>query len=203
MMSVDQYLSDRRHESVTDIRVFQDVDRAAMRQCFDGGLIKIDARLRGHELPSINEIADGAINWWSLEEHYPRIATIGDAVIRCADGKARPIVESVKYETQQAVHVDSAISHGITLLLPLRGADATFYYGGSKFAHYEDADSSIVYGVGDVLVLRQAIETIDGRVPEVPMRRPWHVGVAEGTRDLLAIDLHAEHWRLPEGTVES
>ncbi len=84
-------------------------------------------------------------------------------------------------------HRDSMPRIGVTLLIPIRGGPARFEFrddihANPKFVYYQQ---------GDVLMIRQHIETYNGQNVDKPQIE--HRGIANERRDLYAIDLQYKH----------
>ncbi len=84
-------------------------------------------------------------------------------------------------------HTDSIQRNGVSFLIPISGSSARFEF--RDIGEYEP--EAVTYMPGDILLLRQYIETYNGRI----IRRPQieHRGIAPSPRSIYTVDLHDKH----------
>lgn len=92
------------------------------------------------------------------------------------------------------LHVDGVISSGVSVIVPVSGPSARFYHADSAEVFPNDELDSVVYGVGQAVLLRQFMHvktTPDDHTRLVEPRS--HGGWCEdGDRELLTFDIHGD-----------
>ncbi len=104
-----------------------------------------------------------------------------------------PISAQRSSDLYGSLHIDSNITHGLSVLLPLTGPNADFCFADEplKMRHALTQADQFSYGPGDAALIRQKIEYNDGEsykvVPQI-----YHAGIAFEPRDLLICDVYFE-----------
>ncbi len=94
----------------------------------------------------------------------------------------------------QEAHTDSEGRIGISMLVPVLGPRAKFYYSSKPFMLPFDQFEvgSLEYGVGDVLLLRQQIKVASSAGPLL-LEQIYHAGQADGDRKIRTFDIHVHY----------
>ncbi len=87
------------------------------------------------------------------------------------------------------IHTDSNIGYGMSLLLPTSGKKAVFGAGNARFNPQEMPEYVVEYGVGDAIIVRQALLSVNGM--KVGHKKAPHIGVGTDPRGIVTIDFHA------------
>ncbi len=103
---------------------------------------------------------------------------------------------------EMEAHQDSRPA-GLAFLIPRFGPRALFASSNQKFNGLHLPAMTSEYGVGDLMVVRQKLEVLDGQ--EVDIDGAWHLGSANADRSVITVDwvapvlqIHPE--RLPAAT---
>ncbi len=103
------------------------------------------------------------------------------------------VIEIPKYNGKAVPHIDRGVRSGLSILIPIDGEDACFsaddeYFAGDVYPGYVET-----YGLGDVMLLRQPIETVDGET--VNLSASWHMGLSPAIRKVVTVDYEQPNLR--------
>lgn len=170
---------------------FNSFERAAVLECLDNNAVVISGALspesvlalrRPPKVPSLLTHKNwapelkGLFDLFAIEDiDQPGLVRIGD------------IVEVTGFQGIIRSHTDDGVKFGISALVPTDGLDACFLADNSPFNKFGMASFADEYGMGDVLLLRQSIQSVEGE--SCKLAASSHVGLSLETRRLLTIDL--------------
>lgn len=137
-----------------------------------------------------------------LERKVPKLGQLVTGVAAHLEepviGISRDTIAAAPPQSSCSFHTDSVARRGISLLVPLDGPVASFYYAPYRQVFPDDMSQSqeLSYGPGDVAVLRQGVTVNKSQ----SYSQTYHLGVADMARQLLFCDIIAQHLTLPETT---
>lgn len=171
---------------------------AALQQCFTyeygagllRGVIGEESQVRlAQRAPSTPEL---------LQIRAPELADIFSSLAAAAkDALTYGAKETLDPSDSHISHTDNNVSKGISVLIPLTGPDAEFFASEAPFTAHKDTAPenrgpqirAWQYGVGDVMLVRQEVDTPTGSLPQI-----HHVGLAIASRELMTVTLVTPTW---------
>lgn len=173
---------------------FDQINMISIESCLENGAAKIDNLLSPG---SVERLATGTIPGTAAEfvlaaselsQFFDAFKVEPDTKLR----SERPTSLSFAFDDGPPPHIDrdpisKTTLKGMSLLMPMSGEPALFGASNEKFVWNQIPSFLTEYGVGDGMLLRQEIESVNGI--SCFMLCAWHLGVAATTRTFLAIDL--------------
>ncbi len=189
---------------------FTEFGPEALKACIDDGAAKVTGLLSKDSIARVQE-KGGTQDLGVLTSRVPEVRSIvsyitdantyGEMVVNCSSN-SHP---AKGVEDHEYGHVDGGIAGcGLSMLLPISGAPAFFGADEDDFVLFgrdESAAPSLIweYGVGDVIFLRQALASVNGRWLE---KEPIiHCGMSGTSRELQIVDFIVADITLPGVTV--
>lgn len=133
-----------------------------------------------------------------LNRTVPKLGSLITAVTAClwepTIAVSMDTIEPASSSSSVDFHIDSNPRHGISLLVPVEGPRASFYYASQLQIFPDDMPDSrtFEYGPGDIVLLRQHV-VVGGET----YNQAYHHGTAMESRTMLFCDIISPHLDLP------
>lgn len=179
--------------------VMQEFSSEALASCFINGVVKLEGVIGESDLVRLDSMRQ--FNIFTLDQNCPDSQKIPDVVdlYESMTSYTKRFIPGFSFEQPNSFspHKDSAVQGGgVTMLIPVSGPPAAFYFSENVFTRKEDATGSVMYKPGDVLIMRQDIPLLNGSEPVMPLQKLYHTAEAADVRKLLVIDIISKDWHL-------
>ena len=188
---------------------FKEPTEVAVATCIGVGAVKFPDVLEPVQ-PGLLEDTGPVTEFGILKHRHPFFAQVGDTLAKTDKSVSvdvfdvepffAAIDDSYEVPDEHRVvrsHTDSIGSRGLTLCVPFRARSVRFF--ASQGGFHADTDGAFdntlpvydtEYGVGDVIMVRQAVRKYNGR--EVNLGQTHHAAISHMGRVFMAIDIVAD-----------